>query len=102
MDLNEILRRNEGDEGDEDRRDIEAWQTKMYSGAIGDGTPQTAVAEMKNFLDDCAPHKSYQTHANVRFVYEIMYKAGWEERVKKVVLSWVEVRNISTAVGGRD
>lgn len=102
MDVKDLLRPGDGDGDDRARPDFEERQTKTYAGATAQSIPQAAVADLRNFLRDSAPPKSYDAHANVRFLYEIMCKPGWEDEVKKVVLPWIEVRHMRRALDGCD
>lgn len=91
MDPND-LRRDGGGEGGEGGRDLEESQTQMYLGATGPGISQHDVARMTSFLADAAVNQAYQAYRDVRFVYEMMVKPGWEAEVKKMADSWIEVR----------
>ena len=77
---------------DPNSRDVEEEQTQEYSEAVGCGISKEATIELQNFLQDASPFKSYASHSEVRFIYEILYKSGWVGKVKRVVDAWIEVR----------
>lgn len=77
---------------DASSENYEKEQTWKYSEAVGCGISREITAELQNFLQDAVPFKSYASHSEVRFIYEILYKDGWEEKVRRAVDAWIEVR----------
>jgi hypothetical protein len=74
-------------------RDIEEEQTREYSEAVGCGISREATADLQIFLHDASPFETYASHSEIRFIYEILYKDGWEAKVRRVIDAWIEVRD---------
>lgn len=66
-------------------------QTSDYSAAIGRGIPGEEVAELQEFLQDVQPFEKYDSHPEIRFIYEIMVKDEWRPRIRKTVNTWINV-----------
>lgn len=72
-------------------QDFEDRQTQKFTGAVGNSLPLEAILNLYDFFVDARPPKKYEDFSRIRFVYEILYKDEWKEKVKHIACTWLEV-----------
>lgn len=65
---------------------------ERYSTAVGRGLTPVDIEEISHFAETASPAKVYDEHSHTPFVYEILEKSGWAERLSSLADRWVEVR----------
>lgn len=63
---------------------------ESHSTAIGRGSTPAEIEEISRFVESASPAKVYDEHPDTPFVYEILEKSGWEEKLSSLADRWVE------------
>ena len=62
-----------------------------YSSAIGNGLSTDDIQEASAFITDATPDEVYHRYSEIPFVFEVLVKSDWGEKIAPLADRWVSV-----------